>query len=179
MNVAKRNPRYADALNREAGWMFRASASSQKVLSIALGQDKSWISRQANGHQDGAVARFYRVVRDLVATEKTEAGHVIAGALAAAVEEALKLPVSEIRNRLFFALDRETDAQAREDRASMRLYRALAARQSKAARHEDWEELDQALTAHEETTQTEAAWEITSLIYNRALRVTRGIRVAP
>ena len=159
--------------------MFRASGPSQKVLAIALGQDKSWISRQAHGHPDGAVARFYRVVRDLVAVEKTEAGHVIAGALAAAVDEALELPVSEIHQRLLFAIECETASQAAEDQASMRLYRALAACQSREVRPEGWDELDQALMAHEEATQTEVAWEITALMYNRALRVTRGIRVSP
>jgi len=159
--------------------MFRASARSQKILAIALNDSEGWISRQCHGHKSGPVARFYETVRGLVAAEKADAGHVIAGALAAAVDEALQLPVPEIKRRLFFALDRETDAQANEDRASMRLYRALAACASDRAQPSDLAELDQALVAHEDATQDETAWQITALVYNRALRVVRGIRVSP
>lgn len=171
--------RYADQLHREAGWMFKGSAPSQKTLARALGASESWISRQCSGHPNGAAARFYEVVRALVSAGKTDAGHIIAGALAAAVDEALRLPVSEIRKRLFFALERETETQAEEDRASMRLYRALAACQSDDARPADLEELDQALLVHESATQDETAWQINALVYNRALRVLRGTRVAP
>jgi hypothetical protein len=159
--------------------MLKASTPSQKVLAIALGLSEGRISHMVHGEEDGAVARFYRTVRLLTRAQKAEAGHVIAGALAAAVDEAVQLPEREIRKRLFHALENETEAQAAEDRASMRLYRALASCEGDDASPEDLEELSLALNAHETATQHETAWQITSLVYNRALRVLRGERVAP
>lgn len=173
------NPRYADQLAHEAGWMFKHSAPSQKILALALHVGDPWISRQCSGHQSGPVARFFETVRELVAARSADPGHVIAGALAAAVDEALNLTPAEIERRLFFAVERETDAQAEEDRASMRLYKALTATQRSDTLPTDFEELDAALLAQDDALQDETAWQINCLIYNRALQVSRGMRVAP
>lgn len=163
-------PKYAVQRDREAGWALRASSTSQKVLTAVLACDKSWTSRQCNGHPNGAVQRFFETVRKLVADGRTDAGHVIAGALAVAEEEACKLPTDVIRARLYHALTEETRAQAEEDRAEYRVVRAL---------HDDPTDLRAALEAHDEAIRQESGWHITALIYNRALRVARGWRAAP
>lgn len=163
----------------EAGWALKRSARQQKVLALTLGVSQSQLSRQISGLRSSSAAAFYADVRKTVAERKTEAGHLIAGALAAAEDEACSLSRDEIRARYYEAQCLEARAQAAEDVAQHRVLMALGRTEGPDASPDDLHELHEALEAHEEAVMDETAWHVVLVYYSRALRVSYGWRVRP
>jgi hypothetical protein len=158
-------------VRREAGEALRWSAPRQKHIGHALGMDKADVSRECSGVQDGRASKFYELVRQVVRDGKTDAGMLIAGAMAVAEEEAVRsLTGPEIRARILDALAQETLTQAAEDIASHRLVMAIS---------ENSKDLRAALEGFDEACRKETGKHIDVLVYTRALRVVRGWRAKP
>lgn len=164
---ARKGRRYA---REEAGFAIKYSAPRQKQVAAALGIDQSNVSRQIHGEQDGDASRFYELVRRVVLENHAAAGHLIAGAMAVAEEAALELGADVCRARLLDALAQETIAQSKEDVASYELAVALG---------DDSPTLRAALERHDAAIRHETGRHVDVLIYNRALRVSRGWRAKP
>lgn len=176
-------PTYAPRhLNEEAGWALGQCAAAQQVLAHVLSISESWVSRQVHGHESGAAQRFYQAVRDLTAAHKTDAGALIAGALAVATEEAVDLAFTEILRRLSHALAREAAAEGRENEATGRVQQLLGRLSAMPDGRPNGSTLDaelrEAMQEHDRATREEMGWHITALIYSRALRVHMGWRKA-
>lgn len=153
---------------RDASQALRWSAPQQKQIARALGEHPSDICRQVNGQKDGRVSRFYDCVRALVRDGHTDAGHLIAGAMLVAEEEAVRsLPEEEIRRRLLSALAQESLVEGEENAAQHRLSVALG---------EDSDDLRTALEHYDEVVRRENGHDINAVVYARALRCVRGWR---
>ena len=152
-----------------AGWAFKHSASQQKHLAHALQVSASTISRMISGELPSAVSQAETLVRTLVREGRTDAGHVIGHLMAVAESEAIELGAAECKRRLLKCLAQETVLQAAEDVAEYELAHALGTD----------EDLRAKLEAHDQAVCREVGSEIDALIYNRALRVLYGWRVAP
>lgn len=167
-------------VNEEAGQALAECAAAQQVLAHVLSISESWVSRQVNGHPSGAAQRFYQAVRDLTRAHKTDAGALIAGALAVATEEALELGFREILGRLNHALHREAAAEGRENAATGRVQQLLGrlseVPEEDPRRPELEADLREAMEQHDAATREEMGWHITALIYSRALRAHMGWR---
>jgi hypothetical protein len=168
-NSGKLAHRERDQVRAEAGQALRWSARRQKRIAYALGAHESRVSRECAG-EDGRVSRFYEAVRKLVREGSTTAGHVIAGAMVVAEEEALDLPSDEIRRRLIDALAQESHSQAREDVAQHALAVALGG---------NGKELEAALVEYDAAVRHETGHHVEVLVYARALMVVRGWREGP
>ena len=155
----------------DAGWALAHTAPLQKHLRPLLGDvDKSIVSRMVSGEKPSAVSHFYDLVRAVVRDNRADAGHLIAGAMVVAEEEACKLPSDEVRRRLMESLAQETVTQSGEDVAQHALAVALG---------ENGPSLRGALEAYDDAVRHETAAHVDTLIYARALRVIRGWREAP
>lgn len=153
---------------RDAGQAIRWSSVLQKQVARALGEHPSDVSRQVNGQRDGRVSRFFDAVRQLVRDGHADAGHLIAGAMLVAEEEAVSsLSEEEIRRRLLSALAQESLVEGEENAAQHRLSVALG---------EDSDDLRAALEHHDEVVRRENGHDINAIVYSRALRVVRGWR---
>ncbi len=154
----------------DAGWALAHTAPMQKHLRPLMGLDKGTLSRMCSGEKPSAVSRFYDLVRAVVRDNRADAGHLIAGAMLVAEEEACKLPSTEIRSRLMEALAQETHTQAGEDVAQHQLAVALG---------ENGPGLRAAIETYDDAVRHETAKHVDVLVYARALMRIRGWRVAP
>lgn len=162
-----------DDRNVFAGRMYRRCASLQKVLSLATGHDKSWISRQCSGDPTGAVQRFYDLLASLATHPKSDPSPLIVGGLVQIGEALGDLPYDEIRHRLARTISDGVVAQAKEHVASHRVIECLARVQGKRARSEDLVAMHEALLAHEEAMIREMAFSLRAVLLGRELRKRR------
>lgn len=162
-----------DERNVFAGTMYRRCASLQKVLSLATGHDKSWISRQCNGDPTGAAQRFYDLLASLTTHPKADPSHLIVGGLVQIGETLGDLPYEEILRRLRETMAREAEAQAKAFVASFRVQEWMARVQGCRANPDDFVALHEALLDQEETTITEMALGLTLVLLGRELRRRR------
>lgn len=162
-----------DERNVFAGSMYRRCANLQKVLSLATGHDKSWISRQCAGDPTGAAQRFYDLLASLTTHPKADPSHLIVGGLVQIGETLGDLPLEEIQRRLQETMAREAEAQAKEDVASYRVLECLGRVQGARARPEDMVALHEALLEHEAATIKEMALSLTIVLLGRELRRRR------
>ena len=147
-----------------AGQMFRRCASVQKVLSLATGHHKSWISRQVNGDPTGAVQRFYDLLKALTADPNADPSHLLVGGLVQISETLGDLPTEELFGRFGEALAEEARAQAAEDVASFEVLEVMARVQGAEAMPEDLVDLHEALLRHEEAMIAEMAISLTLVL---------------
>jgi len=156
-----------------AGQMFRRCASVQKVLSLATGHHKSWISRQVNGDPTGAVQRFYDLLHALAADPNADPSHLLVGGLVQISETLGDLPTEELFERFGEALKEEARAQAREHVASFDVREAMAKVQGDRATPEDLVTLHEALLEHEESRIALMAISLNLVLLGRELRRKR------
>jgi len=114
-----------DSLDAFAGQMYRRTASLQKIIALATGNDPSWVSRQVNGDPTGTVQRFYSLLQRLAAHPKADPSHLLAGGLIVIRQALGDLPRQELDSRLLgTVLEQETEADTDEDRAEASLLSA-------------------------------------------------------
>jgi len=156
-----------------AGQMYGGCATVQKVLSLATGHHKSWISRQVNGDSTGAVQRFYDLLVSLTAHPMADPSHLLVGGLVQIGETLGDLPTEELFERFGEALKEEARAQAREHVASFDVREAMAKVQGDRATPEDLVTLHEALLEHEESRIALMAISLNLVLLGRELRRKR------
>ena len=152
--------RREDRRDAFAGQMYRRTATLQKVIALATGQDPSWVSRQCHGNPAGAVARFYSLLERLTEHPKTDPSHLIAGGLIVIQEALGDLPFGEIKRRLAEVLGLGMQAQGESGSAMFEVLQVL-----------DTEDEPAALERWENAMIKEASLELTAVQMSRARRM--------
>jgi len=174
LTTAADRQRYADGLNRVAGWSLKKAARSQKVLAIALGLSEGRISHVVHGDPTGAVQRFYQdVIRPLtqrMGDLKTNPGRIIGDVIVEAQDALSAFLLQDVRALYYQELAAETEAQAREDVSEQRVARLLGEWQAGHGSPALLRDLCDALDEHNEATADEMGRMINKLILGREIR---------